>query len=162
MDPERVAVAGDSAGGNLSAVIALETRQDARRPWLQVLIYPALDLTCSTESYRNFATGYLLKRSTVDWYLGHYLGGGDVRDLRVSPRFSAQFSDVPALIYTAGFDVLRGEARNYADRLQAAGTRISYREFPNLIHGFVLMTAVRTALDATNTIAADIRRELAR
>jgi acetyl esterase len=160
IDPERIAVAGDSAGGNLSAIIALETRRDVRRPRLQVLIYPALDLTCSTESYRTFATGYYLTRQTVDFYLGHYIGNGDVREPRISPRFSAHVSDVPALIYTAGFDVLRDEARSYADRLQAAGTRVAYREFPNLIHGFVLMTALRSALVATNAIAADIRREL--
>ena len=160
MDPGRIAVAGDSAGGNLSAVIAIETRQDALRPRLQVLIYPALDLTCATESYRTFATGYYLTRPTVDWYLGHYLGGGDVRAPRVAPRFSAHVSDVPALIYTAGFDVLSDEARSYADRLKAAGTRVTYREFPNLIHGFVCMTAIRSALAATDAIAADIRREL--
>jgi acetyl esterase len=160
MDPQRIAVAGDSAGGNLSAVIALETRRDARRPRLQVLIYPALDLTCSTASYRTLATGYYLTRETVDWYVGHYVADGDVRDPRVSPRFSAQVSDVPALIYTAGFDVLRDEAKSYADRLKAAGTRVTYREFPNLIHGFVLMTAIRSGLAATNAIAADIRREL--
>jgi len=87
-------------------------------------------------------------------------GDGDLRDPRVSPRFSAHVSDVPALIYTAGFDVLRDEARSYADRLKMAGTRVAYREFPNLIHGFVLMTEIRSALAATNAIAADIRREL--
>jgi acetyl esterase len=159
MDPGRIAVAGDSAGGNLAAVITLETRRDTRRPRLQVLIYPALDLTCSTESYRTFATAYYLTRQTVDWYLGRYVGSGDVRDPRVSPRFSAHVSDVPALIYTAGFDVLRDEARVYADRLKAAGTRVAYREFPNLIHGFVCMTAIRSALAATDAIAADIRSE---
>jgi acetyl esterase len=159
MDPGRIAVAGESAGGNLSAVIALETRRDPRRPRLQVLIYPALDLTCSTESYRTFADGYLLTRAMVDWYLRFYVGGRDVRDPRISPRFSAEVSDVPALVYTAGCDVLRDEARLYADQLKAAGTRVAYREFPNLIHGFVLMSAVRSALAATNAIAGDIRRE---
>lgn len=162
MDPDRIAVAGESAGGNLSAVIALETRRDARRPSLQVLIYPALDLTCGTESYRLFAERYLLTRRGVDWYLHHYARGSDVRDARLSPQFSAVVSDVPALVYTAGFDLLRDEARIYADRLKAAGTPVVYREFPGLIHGFVLMTAVRSALAATNAIAADIRRELER
>ena len=160
MDPGRIAVAGDSAGGNLSAVVALETRRDARRPRLRVLIYPALNLTRLTESYRTFATGYYHTGKTVDWYLRHYVGNGDARDPRISPQFSTQVSDVPALVYTSGFDVLRDEARSYADRLQAAGTRVAYREFPDLIHGFILMTAIRSALAATNAIAADIRREL--
>jgi len=161
MDPARIAIAGESAGGNLSAVVALETRRDARRPRLQVLIYPALDLTCSTESYRTFADHYLLTRSSIDWYVRHYVGQGDVRNPRVSPQFSLEITDVPALIYAAGFDVLRDEAKIYAAQLEAAGTRVAYREFPDLIHGFVLMTAIRSALAATESIAADIRRELA-
>jgi acetyl esterase len=160
MNLTRIAVAGDSAGGNLSAGIALETRQDERRPRLQVLIYPALDLSCSTKSYATFAEGYLLTRRVVDWYLRLYVKSADVKDPRISPQFSAQVSDVPALVYTAGFDVLRDEAQIYANRLQAAGTRVTYREFPGLIHGFALMTVVRSALAATHTIAADIRREL--
>jgi acetyl esterase len=160
MDPARIAVAGDSAGGNLSAIIALATRHDARRPRLQVLIYPAVDLSCSTKSYDTFADGYLLTRRVVDWYLRLYVENADVRDPRISPQFSPQVSDVPALVYTAGFDVLRDEAQIYARRLQAAGTRVTHREFPGFIHGFVLMTVVRSALAATNVIAADIRREL--
>lgn len=161
MDPQRIAIAGESAGGNLSAVVALETRGDVRRPRLQVLIYPALDMKCATESYRTFASLYYLTREMVDWYLKHYVGDGDVRDPRVSPWFSPEISDVPALIYTAGFDMLRDEARDYADRLKAAGTRVAYREFPNLIHGFVCASVFPAALTAIETIAADIRREMA-
>lgn len=161
MDPERIAIAGESAGGNLSAVVALETRNDPRRPRLQVLIYPALDMTCATDSYRTFASRYYLTREMVDWYLKHYVGGGDVRDPRVSPRFSTEVSDTPALIYTAGFDMLRDEARDYADRLKAAGTRVAYHEFPDLIHGFVCSSVFPAAMAAIETIAADVRREFA-
>jgi acetyl esterase len=160
MDPGRIAVGGDSAGGNLSAVVSLRTRKDTRRPRLQVLIYPALDMTCSTGSYDTFKDRYFLTRPMVDWFVGHYLGDHDVRDPDVSPLLSPEFSDVPALVYTAGFDVLRDEGKAYADRLERAGTRVSYTEFPHLIHGFVCMTAVTSALLATDAIAADIGREL--
>ena len=162
MDATRIAVAGDSAGGNLSAVVALRTRHDERRPALQVLIYPAVDMTCGTRSYSLFAERYFLTRRMVDWFVRHYVGGGDVRDPRISPLLDPEVSGVPALIYTAGFDVLRDEGLAYAERLKSAGTRVTYREFSDAIHGFVCMTAVNPALDATNEIAADIARELAR
>jgi acetyl esterase len=162
MDPRRIAIGGDSAGGNLSAVVSLRTKNDARRPSLQVLLYPALDLTCSTGSYETFKEGYFLTRAMVDWYVAHYLGGHDARDPDVSPLFSPDVSDVPALVYTAGFDVLRDEGKAYAERLEHAGTRVAYSELPHLVHGFACMTAVKSALQATNDIARDIGGELSK
>jgi acetyl esterase len=160
MDPSRIGVGGDSAGGNLSAVVALGLQGDELRPALQVLVYPALDLTCSTASYDAFAERYFLTRRLVDWFVRHYAGDGDVRDPRISPLLDARVSDVPALIYTAGFDVLRDEGRAYAERLQRAGTRVRYREFSDAIHGFVCMSALTPAFDAMGELASDVGREL--
>jgi acetyl esterase len=160
MDPSRIGVGGDSAGGNLSAVVALALRSDALRPALQVLVYPALDLTCATPSYDAFAERYFLTRRLVDWFVRHYVGDGDVRDPRVSPLLDARVSNVPALVYTAGFDVLRDEGRAFAERLKSAGTSVRYREFSDAIHGFVCMSALTPAVDAVTEIASDVGREL--
>lgn len=161
MDPSRIGVGGDSAGGNLSAVVALASSSDALRPALQVLIYPAVDLRCATASYDAFAERYFLTRRLVDWFVSHYAGSGDVRDPRLSPLLDPRVSDVPALVYTAGFDVLRDEGRVYAERLKNAGTRVRYREFSDVIHGFVCMSAVTPAFEAVSEIASDVGRELA-
>ncbi len=161
MLPDRIAVAGDSAGGNLSAVVARRTRADVRRPKLQVLLYPALDMTCSSESHQTFRDGYFLTRPLVDWYVHHYAGDHDVRDPDISPLLAEHVSDVPALIYTAGFDVLRDEGLAYAERLRSGGTRVVYQERSDLIHGFVVMSgASRSARAAVSEIVADVGREL--
>jgi acetyl esterase len=162
MDPSRIGVGGDSAGGNLSAVVSLALQSEALRPALQVLIYPALDLTCATPSYDAFAERYFLTRRLVDWFVRHYVGDGDVRDPRISPLLDPRVSQVPALVYTAGFDVLRDEGRAYAERLKNTGTRVRYREFSDAIHGFVCMSALAPALEAINEIAGDVAHELAR
>jgi acetyl esterase len=163
VEPSRVAVAGDSAGGNLSAVLARHTRNEARRPMLQVLLYPATDATCSLPSYETFKEGYFLGRRMMDWYYGHYLGGPEpVRHPDVSPLFAQDLAGVPpARVYTAGYDPLRDEGRAYADRLREAGVPVVYREFPSLIHGFTLMTGASAgARRAVEEIATEVGRAL--
>jgi acetyl esterase len=157
VDPRRVAVAGDSAGGNLSAVVSRETSSDVRRPALQVLLYPALDATFSLPSHRTFAERYFLTAGMCAWYYDHYLGGQDPKGPAASPLLAPDVSNVPALVYTSGFDPLRDEGKAYADRLRAAGTPVTYREFADTVHGFALMTgALQSGRDATNEVIGQI------
>lgn len=162
LDSRRIALAGDSAGGNLSAVVARGTSGDARRPALQVLLYPALDATCSLPSHQTFAERYFLTAGMCAWYYDHYLGGQDPKSPAASPLFAPDVPRVPALIYTAGFDPLRDEGKAYADRLRAAGTPVAYREFADSVHGFVLMTgALASGRGATNEVIGEIAHRLA-
>jgi len=161
MEPSRIAVAGDSAGGNLSAVVALKTRADARRPALQVLLYPALDGTCSSPSYTTFAERYFLTAAMCDWYYAHYAGTTDRKTPDLSPLFAPEPSDVPALISIACWDPLRDEGRAYAERLRKAGTPVVVQELPDLVHGFALMTgACRRAREATESLIRTMMQHL--
>jgi len=152
-DPARIAVAGDSAGGNLSAEIALATRDQPIRPRLQVLVYPATDLTRSLPSHRKYVSGFFLDKPMIDWFLDCYLPDAETaHDPRCSPLFWGDLSSAaPALVITAGFDALRDEGKAYADRLVDAGVKTTHVCHEGLIHGFVSMAggiaAARTALD---------------
>jgi acetyl esterase len=142
LDPARIAVGGDSAGGNLAAVMALLAR-DAKLPLaFQLLIYPVTDFAGDTPSSRAFADGYFLTRSSMDWFSGHYLQRpGDALDWRASPLRAASLAGVaPALVLTAGFDPLLDEGKAYADRLREAGIAVRYRCYDGQIHAFVGMT----------------------
>ena len=146
-DPGRVAVGGDSAGGNLAALVSLRARDEgARLPALQLLLYPVTNFSGETRSQTLFADGFFLTKRDMDWCREQYLDGArvDAADPRVSPLLADDLSGLPpALVVTAGFDPLRDEGRQYADALRAAGVTVDYREFGSLIHGFANFFAAR-------------------
>ncbi|HET8814941.1 MAG TPA: alpha/beta hydrolase, partial [Solirubrobacterales bacterium] len=144
-DPERVAVGGDSAGGNLAAVVSLLSREESLAPpRMQLLIYPVTEAGEETPSRRLFAEGFLLTRRDMDFFEGHYLGSGaDRDDPRISPLRAQDLSGLPpAYIATAGFDPLRDEAEDYARRLREAGNLVALRRHPGLVHTFANLTAI--------------------
>jgi acetyl esterase len=163
-DPARVAVAGDSAGGNLSAVVSqLAAAGGTPVPTCQVLVYPAVDFSLDTESHRELADGHVIPRDRIVFYTNHYLRGeADKADLRAAPlRAPSLAGQPPALIVTAGFDPLRDEGRAYADRLRAAGVDVVYHEYPGQIHAFVSLTkAIPQGLACTLEVAEYLRRRL--
>jgi acetyl esterase len=140
-DPQRVAIGGDSAGGNLAAVVTQAARDAGLRlPVLQLLIYPMADPGGETVSRTLFADGYFLTKANIEWFDRHYLedSGLSGADPRVAPLRAQDLSGLsPALVLTAGFDPLRDEGTAYADALAAAGVPVDLREYGSLTHGFV-------------------------
>ena len=164
LDPQRIAVGGDSAGGNLAAVVALSLRdQGAPSLALQLLIYPATDQRRQAESHRANGEGYLLTRATMDYYHDHYLGGAhhDL-DWRASPLLHGDLSRLPpAFVLTAGYDPLRDEGLQYSQALSQAGNRVAHVCFERQIHGFITMGRVIDEANAAVAICAgQLRRAL--
>jgi len=151
IDVSRIAVGGDSAGGNLAAVVALHRQMPLA---FQLLIYPATDQRCDTESHRRNAAGYLLTREGIEFFRRCYLPEKKHwADWRASPLLAASHADLPpAFVITAGYDPLRDEGREYAERLAQAGVEVAYREYSDMVHGFLLFGGV---LDTANTAVAD-------
>ena len=151
----QIAVGGDSAGGNLAAVVALQAR-DAGGPPLafQLLVYPATDQRCTLPSHESNAQGYLLTRDGIEFFRRCYLPDPQsFTDWRASPLLARSHADLPpALVITAGFDPLVDEGRAYAQRLEAAGVKVAYREYDDMVHGFLLFGGV---LDTANAALAE-------
>ena len=143
VDAGRLAVGGDSAGGNLSAVVAQQLSDAGAAVRFQLLVYPVTDLRMGTASYEENAEGYFLTREAMAWFRGHYLGERDLsEDPRVSPVLAddSALADLPpALVITAEFDPLRDEGEAYGERLRAAGVDTTVTRYDGMIHGFFSM-----------------------
>ena len=164
-DPARMAVAGDSAGGNLAAIAAQHAR-DAGAPELraQILIYPALDPGARTESIAAFADVFPIDKAMIAWFYRHYYGGGErIGEPRAAPGLIENVSGLaPATILTAGLDPLRDEGAAYAERLAHAGAPVDYRCYEGTVHGFMGMGKVLPhAEDALDRIAEALRQAFA-
>jgi acetyl esterase len=162
--PGVVAVGGDSAGGNLSAVVSHLGRDDGVPPALQLLLYPSTDQRGETRSRALFANGFFLSRTSMDWFRGHYLGTSqlDLTDPRISPLLAEDLSALPcALVITAGFDPLRDEGETYATAMRDAGVLVDLRRMSSLTHGFAsLWTLGGASAFATAGIISALRAHL--
>jgi acetyl esterase len=161
VDAQRMAVAGDSAGGNLAAVVALMAR-DAGAPKLshQLLIYPVVQLG-ETDSLKRNGDGYFLTATLMQYFVGHYLGdnAAAAQDWRLAPVLAASHAGLPpASILVAGFDPLHDDGVAYADKLRAAGVPVKFTTLPDQIHGFVSMDG---AIAAAKPAIEALGRELA-
>jgi acetyl esterase len=145
VDPNRIAVGGDSAGGNLAAVVALMAR-DKREISLayQMMIYPVTNHSYATESYTENADGYLLTKDSMEWFWNHYLRNEeDGKNPYASPLQAKDLSGLPpALVLTGEFDPLRDEGEAYAERLKEAGVPVESKRYDGMIHGFFWMPGV--------------------
>ncbi|HEY9850275.1 MAG TPA: alpha/beta hydrolase [Leptolyngbyaceae cyanobacterium] len=159
-DANQIAVAGDSAGGNLAAAVTLMAR-DRGTPALiyQVLIYPVTQYGFDTESYREYAEGYGLKKAEMVWFWHHYLAKPeDGKNPYASPLFAESLANLPpAMIMTAECDVLRDDAILYAEKLQSAGVTVQLKQYDGMIHGFLGMAPV---LDGGKNAIADVAAQL--
>lgn len=157
IDAGRIAVVGDSVGGNLAAAVALRAR--GRIPLAaQALLYPALDAGLTTASYSAHGDNGI-SREDMAWFWAHYLGGdANPRSPEVSPLHASDLSGLPpTFIATASHDVLHDEGEQYADRLRDAGVSVEHRDYAGMIHGFFWMDAV---LDRARDLQLDLARFL--
>ena len=159
-DPGRIAVGGDSAGGNLAAVCALLARNEGHpRLAFQLLIYPCTAPEPETPSHRKFAEGYILTRNAITWFYKQYVRSAkDFQDFRFAPLVADDLANLPpALVLVAGFDPLRDEGVDYAKRMIEAGNRVTLANYEGMVHGFYLMGA---AVDAAKRAIAQSAQAL--
>ena len=153
-DPARIAVGGCSAGGNLSAVVALEIKDDpARRLAFQLLLYPATAMEQDTPSRRDLATGHMLTAEVMDWFGDHFGVNRHADRKRAEPKFADLTGVAPALVVTAGFDPLKDEGKAYAAAINAAGGKAEHVEYGSFVHDFYTLApfcpAVPAAIEET-------------
>ncbi|WP_445488315.1 alpha/beta hydrolase [Rhodopseudomonas sp. RCAM05734] len=157
IDANRIVVGGDSAGGNLAAIVAIDAREHGPKLAGQVLIYPATDFRMTHPSHSEPETDCLLTHNVIRWFRDHYLNGADdVDNWRASPARVDDLAGLPpAYVITAGADPLRDEGDEYADRLRDAGVAVSNKTYPGQFHGFITMGKILPrANDALHDIGA--------
>jgi acetyl esterase len=162
IDPAKLAIGGDSAGGNLAAAVSIWARdQGGPKLRLQLLAYPVTDAVARAESYRRYEDGYGLNAAAMEWFFDHYTPDKATRgDWRVSPLRAASLAGLPpALVITAGYDPLRDEGRAYAFRLQQEGTLADLVEFGGMLHGFLSSPMLLHGARRGTSLAAAALRE---
>lgn len=159
-DASRIAVAGDSAGGNLAAVLAQWAREQGMVLRHQLLLYPPMDAAGDSDSYREFANDYAFTAAQMDWFWRQYLPSTAMHeDVRASPLRQRELRGLPAAtVFTAEYDPLRDEGEAYARALQAAGVRVAHKRWPGQIHGFLLLSDVLDDADLALDEAASALR----
>ena len=144
-DSTNVTVMGDSAGGNLAAVVSILAR-DNNGPSIanQVLIYPCTDASKTYDSEIKYKKGYLLSKERMDWFIDHYKAKAeDVNNPLFSPLLTSDLSGLPrAFVFTAEYDPLKDEGKAYAEKLQSAGNEVIYKDYKKVIHGFFNMPKI--------------------
>jgi acetyl esterase len=160
IDAGRIAIGGDSAGGNLSAAACLGLRGQVVQPAFQLLIYPATIMWQDTASYHANCTGYMLTKESIAYYTENYLRNReDAKDWRASPQLAESHAGLPpAFVMTAGFDPLRDEGLMYADALSKAGVSAQYICFERQIHGFITMGRIMQEANTAVTLCASVLR----
>ncbi len=161
IDPNAIAVGGDSAGGNLAAVVAQQAKTAGVQVTFQLLIYPVTECLAETHSMNALAKGYLLEKDAMTWFVQQYVQDQElIKDPRVSPLCAEDLSGLaPAYVITAEYDPLRDEGKAYADKLTAAGVAATHVDYPGMIHGFMSMGALledaRTAIEDAGAAVRD-------
>ena len=160
IDINKIAVGGDSAGGNLAACLCIKRIEEGKiQPERQILFYPAVDTGGDYESIKTFTDGYfLLTKELLEWFGNNYLDESDHTNIYAAPMNYNKLEMLPpALIITAGFDPLRDEGKAYADVLQENGVKVEYKEYPSLIHGFLNFTIAPECMRAMEEISEKIK-----
>ena len=160
IDINKIAVGGDSAGGNLATCLCIKRIENGKiQPERQILFYPAIDTGGDHESIKTFTDGYfLLTKELLEWFGSNYLDESDHTNIYAAPLNYQKLNLVPpALIITAGFDPLRDEGKAYADTLKQAGVKVDYKEYSSLIHGFLNFTIAPECFEAMEEISEKIR-----
>lgn len=156
LDISRLVICGESAGGNLAAVLARHARDRGIGLAGQVLIYPVTDTSMASQSYRDFAQGFYLAADAMGWFIAHYLGRENRDHPDAAPLRAPNLAGLaPAFVATAAFDPLRDEGRAYAARLIEAGNDVTYREVAGAVHGLWVMNSETPAAKALIGEAAD-------